>query len=55
MCGRCDYFKEKMKNYNYCPYCGKPLKKYCFVPDVIGYGKTSAPEPSRNRKFRYIE
>lgn len=55
MCSRCDYFKEKMKNYNYCPYCGEQLKSIAFVPVGIGYGKTAAAKQNGNKKFRYVE
>lgn len=33
MCKKCEKIKEKHKNYNYCPYCGKKLKESCFIPD----------------------
>ena len=33
MCKKCGKIKEKHKNYNYCPYCGKKLKEICFIPD----------------------
>lgn len=32
MCNKCDYYKDKNKDYNYCPICGDKLRSAAFIP-----------------------
>lgn len=50
MCNSCNKYKEKYKNFNFCPICGNKLKSIIFIPSTKVSSTKNVPQ-SRHKRF----